>query len=262
MSSTVKEIQLGALVISVIVVVVVLAGSLLGAYLRSRLPKHHLEGDTRDIVKAGLGLLATLAALVLGLIVASAKASFDTKTDEVQTAAVKLLHLDGSLRQLGAPGEAARQELLQMVKNRIERIWRVRDAAQAALDLIDNKPNLETLEAKIRAIPAQDDAERKALAKALQAADDLAQVRALVIAQSGSSIIMPLLVLLVFWFTVISAGLNLFAPINATTMTFNVVCAVSIGGAIFLILEMDQAFGGLITVSDQPLRAALTALQR
>ncbi len=75
------------------------------------MPKHHLEGDTRDIVKAGIGLLATLAALVLGLIVASAKNSFDTKTEEVQTAAVKLLHLDRSLRQLGRDGDNARQEL-------------------------------------------------------------------------------------------------------------------------------------------------------
>jgi hypothetical protein len=253
---------LNTVVTSLIVVVVVLGGSLLGSYLRSRLPKHHLEGDTRDIVKSGIGILATLAALVLGLIVASAKASFDTKTEEVQTTAVKLLHLDRSLRQLGDAGDTARQDLLQIVKARVARIWAQRDAAQAALDLIDNKPNLETLEAKIRAIPAQDESQRKALAKALQAADDLAQVRSLVIAQAGSSIIMPLLVLLVFWFTVISAGLNLFAKSNATTVTFNVLCALSIGGAIFLILEMDQAFGGLIHISDAPLRAAVTALER
>jgi len=68
--------------------------------------------------------------------------------------------------------------------------------------------------------------------------------------------------LLVFWFTVISAGLNLFAERNATTVTFNVLCALSIGGAIFLILEMDQAFGGLIQISDAPLRAAVMVLER
>ena len=253
---------MSSLVIALIVVVVVMAGSLLGGHLRSRLPKHHLEGDTRDIVKAGLGLLATLAALVLGLIVASAKASFDTKTDEVQTTAVKLLHLDRSLRQLGSAGDAARQDLLQMVKARMARVWGNPEPGQVALAIIDSKPNLETLEAKIHAIPVQDDAGRKALAKALQATDDLAQVRSLVIAQSGSSIIMPLLVLLVFWFTVIVAGLNLFATRNATILTFNILCAVSIGGAIFLILEMDQAFGGLIHISDAPLRAALAVLER
>jgi len=121
---------------------------------------------------------------------------------------------------------------------------------------------LETLQATIRAIPAQDDAQRAAIAKALQAADELAQVRALVVTQRGSAIIVPLLVLLVFWFTVITTGLSLFAPRNRTTLVFSIVCAVSIASAIFLILEMDQAFGGVISVSDAPLRAALAALSR
>jgi hypothetical protein len=253
---------MSSLVISAIVVAFVLGGSFLGGYARSRLPKHHLEGDTRDIVKAGIGLLATLAALVLGLIVASAKSSFDTKTEEVQSAAVKLLHLDRNLRQLGSAGDTARQELLQMVKLRVNKVWSMRDSAQAALATIDSKPTLEDLQAAIRAIPTKDQAEHNVVDKALQATDDLAQVRALVIAHSGSAIIPPLLVLLVFWFTVISAGLNLFAPPNATTLTFNIVCALSIGGAIFLVLEMDQAFGGLISISDAPLRAALKALER
>ena len=253
---------MSSLVISVIVIAFVFSGSLAGGYIRSRLPKHHLEGDTRDIVKAGIGLLATLAALVLGLIVASAKSSFDTKTDEVQTAAVKLLHLDRNLRQLGSAGDAARRELLEIVKKRVARVWGVRDTAQAALSYLDEKPNLETLQSTIHVIPAKDEAERNAVARALQAVDELAQVRALVIAHTGSSIIAPLLVLLVFWFTIISAGLSLFAPLNRTTLTFSIVCALSVGGAIFLVLEMDQAFGGLIQISDAPLRAALRALER
>ena len=253
---------MSALVISLIVVACVLGGSLVGGYIRTRLPKHHLDGDTRDIVKAGVGLLATLAALVLGLVIASAKNSFDTKTEEVQTAAVKLLHLDRSLRQLGSAADPARQQLMEMVKVRVTRVWGTRDTAQAALATLDVKPTLEDLQTTIRAIPAKDESERNAVAKALQATDDLAQVRALVIAHSGSAIIMPLLVMLVFWFTVISAGLNLFAGRNATTLTFNVLCALSVGGAIFLVLEMDHAFGGLITISDSPLRAALTALGR
>jgi hypothetical protein len=253
---------LSSISISLIVVAVVLGGSFLGSLIRSRLPKHHLEGDTRDIVKAGIGLLATLAALVLGLIIASAKNSFDTKTEEVQSAAVKLLHLDRNLRELGSAGAAARAEVLQIVTKRVEKVWNARDVPQAALATLNDKPNLETLERAIRTIPAKDDAERGAVARALQTTEELAQVRALVIAHAGGAIIMPLLVLLVFWFTVIAAGLNLFAPPNVTTLTFNIVCAVSIGGAIFLILEMDQAFGGLIQVSDAPLRAALKALQR
>ena len=248
--------------ISLTVVAVVMGGALFGGFVRARLPKHHLDGDTKDIVKAGIGLLATLAALVLGLIVASAKNSFDTKTEEVQTAAVKLLHLDRSLRQLGSAGDAARQELLQMVKSRVGKVWGTHDAAQVALTSYDERPNIDTLQATIRAIRPADDVQQGAIAKALQATDELAQVRALVIAHRGSGIIMPLLTVLVFWFTIIMGGLNLFAPRNGTTLAFNVLCYLSIASAILLILEMDQSFGVVIHVSDAPLRAALEQLAR
>jgi hypothetical protein len=253
---------LNSITISLAVVAFVMGGALLGGYVRNRLPHHHLEGDTRDIVKAGIGLLATLSALVLGLIIASAKSSFDTKTEEVQTAAVKLLHLDRSLRQLGTVGDNARQELTQMVRMRVDQVWAQRDPMAIAMRGSDAKPNLETLQAAIRSIAPRDEVQRSAIARALQASDELAQVRALVIAHTGSGIIMPLLVVLVFWFTIITAGLNLFAPRNGTTLVFNILCALSIASAIFLVLEMDQSFGGMIHVSDAPLRAALAQLAR
>jgi len=253
---------MSSFVISVAVVVVVMSGALLGGFLRSRLPKHHLDGDTRDIVKAGIGLLATLAALVLGLIIASAKNSFDAKSEEVQSAAVKVVHLDSSLRQLGSGGEQVRQELMRTLKSRIDQIWGPRDRGHVTLAKLASQPKIEELQAAIRGISPKDEAQKSAIAKAMQATDDLAQIRALVLADRGSAIIMPLLVLLVFWFTVISAGLNLFAPRNATTFSFNLLCALSIASAIFLILEMDQAFGGVIQVSDAPLRAALAQLAR
>jgi hypothetical protein len=251
---------LNSLAIALTVVAVVMCGALFGGFVRSRLPKHHLEGDTRDIVKAGIGLLATLAALVLGLIVASAKNSFDTKSEEVQSAAVKVLQLDSSLRQLGSAGEPVRRQLAQTLRARIDQVWGAREGGQAALAKLASQPKLEELQAAIREIPPKDEAQKSAIAKALQATDDLGEIRALVVADKGSAIIMPLLVLLVFWFTVISAGLNLFAPSNGTTVAFNLLCALSIASAIFLILEMDQAFGGLVQVSDAPLRAALARI--
>jgi len=253
---------LRSIAISLIVVAFVMGGALLGGYFRSRVPKHHLEGDTRDIVKTGIGLLATLSALVLGLVIASAKNSFDTKTEEVQAAASKLLHLDRSLRQLGPAGDAVRRDLLQMADIRVNKVWTYHDPAQIAMASFHDKPNLETLQTALRAIQPQDETQRRAVGKALQAADELEQVRVLVVAHPGSAIITPLLVVLVFWFTAIATGLGLFAPRNRTTLAFSVVSAVSIASAIFLILEMDQAFGGVIQVSDAPIRAAIAALSR
>jgi hypothetical protein len=149
---------------------------------------------------------------------------------------------------------------MRTLQSRIEQIWGAREGRPAALAKLASQPKIEELQAAIREISPKDEAQTSAIARALQATDDLAEIRALVIADRGSAIITPLLVLLVFWFTVISAGLNLFAPSNGTTLAFNVLCALSIASAIFLILEMDQAFGGIIQVSDAPLRAALARL--
>jgi hypothetical protein len=142
---------LNSIAISLIFVTFVMSGALLGGFIRSRLPKHHLDGDTKDIVKAGIGILATLSALVPGLIVASAKTSFDSKTEEIQTAAVKLMQLDRSLRQLGSAGDNARNELLQAAKMRVDKIWSDRDPLPAALSSYDTKPNSKLLAINISA---------------------------------------------------------------------------------------------------------------
>src|SRR5262252_2731014 len=103
--------EVSALAISLIAFIVVLAGAWLGAAVSKKLPKHHLDSESKDMIKVGIGFLATLAALVLGLLIASAKSSFDTKSEEVQQAAAKIVLLDRNLRQYGAAADPARDYL-------------------------------------------------------------------------------------------------------------------------------------------------------
>jgi hypothetical protein len=103
--------------------------------------------------------------------------------------------------------------------------------------------------------------QQQVLAQASQLLDELMQIRFLAIGHGNSPITLPLLTLLTFWFAVIALGLNLFAPRNATILAVNIVCAVSVGGAIFLILEMEHPFGGVITLSDTPLRATISGMR-
>lgn len=238
----------------------VLLGALAGVLARSRLPGDHLDDDTKDMVKIGVGFLATLAALVLGIVVGAAKSSFDTKTAEMQTTASRVLQLDRTLRKLGPEAGPARALLRQAVVARIDMLGH-ETHEQFARGLADNAgEGIDRLQAMLHAYVPAGDAQREAVAKALGLADDIEQIVALAVAQSGSSITMPLLVLLVFWFAVIAAGWNLFAPRNATTIAVNLLCAASLGGAIFLLLEMDRPFGGVIRVSAEPLRTVLPQL--
>jgi hypothetical protein len=94
----------------------------------------------------------------------------------------------------------------------------------------------------------------------MQISADLGRTRSLLLEQTGGSIPMPFLVVLVFWFTVIFITFGLFAPPNATVIAVLLVCALSVAGAIFLILELDRPFEGLIQISDAPLRSALARL--
>lgn len=247
--------------VSILFGVVVLAGAYAGSIARGRLPQHHLDADTQDMVKIGVAFLGTLAALVLGLVVASAKNSFDTKTAEVQQVAAKILQLDRGLRRLGSEAEPARAALRQAIASRIGHLGNV-PASAVQPGVAAATSDLDRIQGMVHAFSPKDDAQRIALTKVVGSIDEIEQLLSQVVAQTGSSITTPLLALLVFWFAVIMAGWNLVTPRNGTTLVVNVLCAASLSGAIFLLLQMDQPFGGIIRVSDAPLRVVLSQLAR
>lgn len=247
-------------VTSIVFAATMLAGAGLGTFARSRLPGHHLDSDTKDLVKVGVAFLATLAALVLGLIVASAKTSFETKTSEVQQAAGKVLQLDSTLRRLGPSAVPARAMLRTLVAARVAQFGTVIADEKSIPAFINAATGMEGLRETLHRIDPADERQRADLAKALRITDDVEEIMSLAVAQSGSSITTPLLVVLMLWFAVITAGWNLFAPPNGTTLAVNVMCAISVASAIFLILEMDRPFGSVIRISDHPLRAVLSQL--
>lgn len=100
------------------------------------------------------------------------------------------------------------------------------------------------------------------LARALTLTSEIEEARWLLVEENRSSIPTPFLVVLVFWLTAIFASLGLFAPRNGTVFTVLLVCALSVSTAIFMILEMDQPYDGILRVSAAPLRSALVELKQ
>jgi len=253
------------LLVALIVVLAILASAWLGALLRNVLPADHLTSDSKDMVKVGIGFLATLAAMVLGLLVASAKSSYDTKVEEIQQVAAKLVLLDRNLRDVGPEVDPMRQRLRSILADYVLPRW-----DRGALDL--NSPlqaatapgaaAVHDLVIALRGMTPPTLAGRLARDRALDLAEGLAQTRFLLVEQAGRTIPVPFLVVLVFWLMAITASLTLLAPRNGTLIVINVVCAVSFGSAIFLILEMDQPYTGFIKISDAPLRTALALLSQ
>jgi uncharacterized membrane protein (DUF485 family) len=256
---------LSELASSVVVFAVVVGAASLGAFFRGVLPAHHLSDESKDAVKIGIGLIATLAALVLGLLVASAKSSFDTKSEEIKESAAKIILLDHNLRQYGPEAKEVRELVHRVAAAKVNLGW-VKDNLQPDSHGPAGIPpvagSIEEVQQKLRALSPTSDAQRSLQARTLELSGDLAQTRWLLIEQSESSISLPFLVLLVLWLAVIFASLGLFAPRNGTVYAIIFVCALSVSSAIFLILEMDRPFEGLLRISDAPLRSAIIELNR
>ncbi len=230
---------------------------MLGMVLRSILPDDHLSGDSKDVVKLGMGLVATMAALVLGLLIASAKGSFDTQGNELTDMSSRIVLLDRVLAHYGPEAKEARDDLRSSVVRALE--WA---AAKSAVDSSEFGPNNsgEVLYDKIQGLSPKDEAQRSIQAQALNLVMSLGQTRWLIAAQRTNSVSVSMLVVLIFWLTIIFISFGLYAPRNPTVVVSLLVSAISVSGAIFLILEMYSPYAGLIHVSTAPLRAALTHL--
>jgi hypothetical protein len=254
-----------ALAVSLVALALLVGGVLLGAFLRAVLPKHHVSDESKDVIKIGLGLIATLSALVLGLLVASAKSSYDTKSEEIKVSAAKIIVLDRSLRQYGPETKPARDALQRALTSKINLSWVESDnqfKSPAPPEGAPEAGTTEELQHMLITLSPANEYQRALQSRALQLSGDLAQTRWLLLAQRGSSIPAPFLVVLVSWLAVIFCSLGLFAPRNGTVYTLIFVCALSVSGAIFLILELDRPFEGLLRISDAPVRSAISQLNR
>lgn len=248
--------------VSFVVYLCVMGGAFVGIYLHHVLPPEHVKDDTRQIVNLATGLLATLAALVLGLMVASAKSSFDARSEEVRETGARIIMLDRSLRQYGPQAQSAREMLRRLTEGRIQHVWIDPKGIDQEGAAGSQAAQIEALRSLLFALTPASDIQKWLHVRALTLLAELEQARWLLIEQSRGSIPMPFLVVLVFWVAVIFASLGLFAPRNGTVYTIIFVSAFSVAAAIFLILEMDQPFEGLLQISSEPLRNALAAINR
>jgi hypothetical protein len=249
---------MSAAAISWIVFACVFAGAVVGMLLSKVLPAHHLSAESKDIVKLGTGLIATMAALVLGLLIGSAQNSFNSHRSEFTQMASNVIVLDRVLAHYGSDASEARHLLRGAVVRMLDQMSPADGSRPVKTE--QPAPSGEVLYDKLQALTPQDDGQRALRAQALSLAFTIGQTRWLMFEQADRSIPMPFLVVLVAWLAIIFVTFGLYAPPNATVVSILIVCALSIAGAIFLILELDQPVGGWIRISTAPLRNALAQL--
>ncbi len=232
----------------------VFGGALLGLLLQGLLPEHHLR------VKLVAGMIATLSALVLGLLVASAKSSFDATNTAIVQNGAKIILLDRVLANYGPETKDAREQLRRAVVAGIEMFWPKEKNGDSGMTSFERANAMEMIQAKLHGLAPATDAQQKLQSQAEQISNDMLQARWLLIEQAQSAIPVPFLVVLLFWLTMLHLSFGLFAPRNATVMTVLLISALSVSGAIFIILEMNHPLQGTIKVSSAPMRKALEHL--
>jgi hypothetical protein len=246
-----------AIAIGGIVFVCVFGGALLGVLLQSALPEHHLSTDTKDVVKLTIALVATMSALLLSLLVATAKSAYDTRSNELTQMSADIVVLDRLLAHYGPETKEARALLRSSVAAALERFRRADHGGPASLEPTGS---FEIIYDKIEELSPQSEALRLLQGQALNTAISLGRTRLLLFENVGSSIPFPFLLVLVFWLAVIFVSFGLFAPRNGTVVAAFLVTALSVSAAISLILELDRSFEGILQLSSAPLHAALARL--
>jgi hypothetical protein len=239
----------------------VFGGAVAGMILRVRLTERQFSNDAKDVIKLGIGLIATMNALVLGLLVSTAKSSYDAKRTHVTQLAANAILVDRTLALYGSDTKEARGALRDLVSSAIDQIRSIRgDLPRDTLSKL--KVGATDFYQAVAALSPHDEERKSLKAEALRITFQIAEIRALAFAQRSSSIPSPFLVVLVFWLTILFMGFGLFAPLNTTGVVAMSICALSVSAAIFLILDMDQPFGGVMQISSEPLRNAMIVITR
>jgi hypothetical protein len=246
---------MGTLLDGAIVFLCLAGSSALGIFLARRLPDHHLDAGSRDVIKLGTAVVGTLAALALGLLVASAKTTFENANTELRTSVARVVLLDRLLAQYGPETAAARGQLRTLVEARLQLAW-ARDASADSGEPM----SVEPVQIELRALDPQTNAQRLLQARALQVSGDIAEAHWLLTEAAGGGLPWPFIAVLVFWLALLFGTFGLLAPRNVTVLAVLGLCALSVAAATFVIIDMDRPYRGMVHVSDDPLRRALAHL--
>lgn len=240
----------------------IFGSTIVGVSVRRFLPEHHLSSESKEAVKLGAGMISMMSALVLGLLVSSAKNNFDSTTAAITQSGARVIVLDRLLMQYGPETQELRVHLRQNLAATIELLWPEEGPTESALNQYERAKALDRLLVKLRELHPQSDAQRAIQSQALQLSNEMLMTRWVQIEQAQTTLPGVFVVILLFWLTMLYLCFGLLAPRNATVITAMLIATVAVATAMFLIFEMSRPMAGIIKVPSGPMRKALEVISR
>lgn len=259
---------------ALVVFILLLGGTGIGFFGKPYLPEEHRRHETMQLIQLVMTMLVTFAALVLGLLTASAKNSFDTVGNDFRSYAAELIQLDTALRQYGHDADEARRLLRTYTAAAIATTWPgevpppgdyPRITSDLGHDKLEDVKLGDLLNASyiaVRRLKPGDEYQARTLVQCLARFEKTIGARWKLIEEAHSSISKPFLTTLTFWLMIIFLSFGLVAPRNALALVMIMFGAVSIASAVYVIVDLDTPLTGPIVVSSQPMRDALEHLNR
>lgn len=247
-------------IVGLIVFGVILAGALAGWAMGQLLPAHHITDETKSVVSVSMAVVATVSALVLGLLISNANTSFIARNGQVTALSANILRLDQMLRLYGPEADPAREALRKYAEHKTADLFPESPEATARIDNQSTYEMLQRVETLLLRLHPSDQRQQWMVTQALTLASNIGNTRWLLVQENGDRTPKAFLGLVVFWLTLLFASFGLFAPRNWTAAIALMLCALAVSGAVEMIIELEQPFGGLIQISPQSMRYAVDTL--
>jgi hypothetical protein len=247
------------LIVGALAFAIILAGAFAGSKVRDYLPEHNLTEETKSLVSLSMTVVATISALVLGLLISNANTTFNRLAGQVTTMSSEILRLDHLLRRYGSDTDPARKTLREYAEHKATDMFpedgNIRLGNPATYEL------LQRVEDLLLALKPANARDQWWMGQALGLAGKIGDMRWLLAQQLGEGTPKAFVVLLIFWLTLLFASFGLVAPKNLTSAVILTLAALAVTGAVGMILELEQGLGGMIHISPGPMREAVETLQ-
>lgn len=250
--------------ISLVILLTILGGTAVGMLLGRRLPPQHVSNETKTVISASMAVVGTISALMLGLLISDSSKAFSMRNDEITRVSGDVIRLDRLLHRYGPDARPARLDLQHYARIKFQDLFPGQRRSKLAADNRAARQTLEHMQDGILALRPADDRQNWLKGQAVQLTADLGETRWLLLERPTNAIPGPVLILVVFWQTLLFASFGLFAPKNLTATIALGLCVVAAASGIAMVLEMemDTPFQGLIRLSSAPIHYALDVITR